>query len=52
MLRVIDEDEMSESFDTFPPYPFSPLHIVSGGFPSSFHCGTLIEYDTIATSEL
>ena len=52
MLCVVDEDEMSESFDTLTPYPLTPLHIVSGRFPPPLYCCTLIEYDAVATGEL
>ena len=52
MLGIIDKNEMSESFNTFPPHPVSPFHFVGRRFSSSFRCSALVEYDTVATGEL
>jgi hypothetical protein len=52
VLGIIDKDEMSESFDTFPPHPVPPFHLVGRRFSSSLHGRALVEYDTVATGEL
>jgi hypothetical protein len=52
VLCIVDEDEMSESFDTFPFDPFPPFHVICAGFSSSFYgCGVL-KNGTVAACEL
>lgn len=52
MLRIVDEDEMCETFDTLPFDPFSPFHIICGGVSSSFYGGGVLEDGTIAACKL
>lgn len=52
MLRIVDEDEMCETLDTLPFDPFSPFHVIRGGFSSPFCGGGVLKDGTIAACEL